>query len=59
MDSELAKEVKPGMILAMSIVLEQTSFRGSEEACPRCHHLNVHATASNGWIEWKVLLISM
>ena len=48
---ELA-EVKPGMILEMSIVLERSNFAVSEETCPRCDHLNLNVTTSNGWIEW-------
>lgn len=54
---DLATEVKskPGTVLEMSIALRQTTsaFQG-DRMCPRCRHLNLSATASNGWIQWKV-----
>ena len=54
--NELAAEVKPGMILEMSIILRQNAAFEDDKKCPRCKFLNADVTARNGWIEWKVPL---
>ena len=53
--TEFAREVNPGMILEMSIVLRQRTTY-NRETCPRCHHINLSLATHNGWIEWQVIL---
>lgn len=45
------------MIVEISIVKRQSiTFQDNKEKCPRCHYVNLSITATNGWIEWQVLL---
>ena len=54
---ELAKEVKPGMVLEISIILQQTrALHDNSKTCPRCCHGNINPAVRNGWIEWRVPL---
>jgi hypothetical protein len=58
--TEFASTVQPGMMLEMNIILRKNStFQANKEKCPRpqCRYINLHATASQGWIEWRVLPI--
>jgi hypothetical protein len=53
--TEFARDVNPGVVLEMSIILRQRSASKSETcdiACPRCHHNNLTLDTHNGWIEW-------
>jgi hypothetical protein len=53
--SEFARMVEPGMLLEMTIVMRQnTAFHENKGKCPRCRHMNLNATITNGWIEWHV-----
>ena len=46
---ELLGEVNTGTILEMSIVLlQQSTLHENQQTCPRCRHINMNATASNG-----------
>ena len=56
---EFANTVEPGMVLEMSIILRQHEpFQDNKEKCPRCHHINLNATVTSGWINWDVPLSS-
>jgi hypothetical protein len=53
--SEFASTVAPEMKYEMSIILRKTTaIQGNRGKCPRCHYVNSHAPAANGWIEWQV-----
>jgi hypothetical protein len=53
--SEFAGTVLPGMVLELSIIVRRDeTFKDNKDKCPRCSHINQHATITNGWIEWKV-----
>jgi hypothetical protein len=48
--------VEAGMRLEMSIILRQsTTSQVNRGRCPRCSRLNSLATATGGWIDWKVV----
>lgn len=51
--SEFASTVESGMVLEMSIVVQQDIAFEDNKKCPRCGHVSLNL-AGNGWIEWKV-----
>jgi hypothetical protein len=54
--SQIESMAAPGTVLEMSIIVRKhhVSFRDHKEKCPRCQHINLNATLTSGWIEWKV-----
>jgi hypothetical protein len=55
---EFANYVVPGMIIEMSIELQQEVSVSNAEKCPRCGYINIKSI-SVGWIEWEVSSISV
>jgi len=50
--SKLASTVESGMKLEMGIVMR--AFQHTKGKCPRCRHVNSHATVNRVWIDWRV-----
>jgi hypothetical protein len=53
--SQFTTMVEPGSVFEISIILRQNlAFWCHRRKCPRCSHINLSATVTNGWTEWKV-----